>query len=77
MTEQKKKKKVHEGPCGGIEVEPETEDDYRKINNLLRKRNVEFHTLNLRSKKPLKVVLKGVPHEVIMVEVKEVLQAKN
>lgn len=36
-----------------------TEDDYKKMNNLLRKRNLEYHSFDLRSVKHLKVVLKG------------------
>lgn len=58
-------------------AETATEENYRKMNSFLKKRNVEFHTFDLRSKKPLKVVLKGVPYEFTKEEIREDLEEKN
>lgn len=58
-------------------AEPATEENYRKMNSFLMKRNVEFHAFDLRSKKPLKVVLKGVPYEFTKEEIREDLEEKN
>lgn len=45
----------------GIEVEPATEDDYRFMIRYLSEINVQYHTYELKSGKPLKVVIKGIP----------------
>lgn len=42
----------------GIEVTPATEDDYRKMNLLLKTQQMEFYMFQLSSEKQLKVVLR-------------------
>lgn len=44
----------------GIEITLNTEKDYRKLEKMLQKEQVQFHTCELHSENPLKVVLHGV-----------------
>lgn len=48
----------------GVEIEPETEDDYRRMHRELLNGKVEFHIFELKSEKTLKVVLRGIIHEI-------------
>ncbi|KAL3272029.1 hypothetical protein HHI36_022493 [Cryptolaemus montrouzieri] len=47
----------------GVQVEPTTEEDYRKLFKLLKEKKVAFYTYELKSEKKLKVVLRGVMQE--------------
>lgn len=58
-----------------IEVELDAEKDFRKINAFLRKKSMELYTFDLRSEKPLRVVLKGLPHEIKKGQIKENLKS--
>lgn len=57
----------------GIEVEPNSEYDCWMTNSCLRKKNVEFLTFELKSKKPLKVL----PHEIYEEGANEDLENNN
>lgn len=61
----------------GIEIEPQTEQDYRDLYKLLKEQKIQFHTYELRSEKPLKIVIKGVPQEMEEQEIKEDLEAQS
>lgn len=61
----------------GIEVQPSSEDDYRALRKYLTEVDVQFHTYELKSEKPLKVVIKGIPIEVKEEEVDEYLKEKS
>lgn len=61
----------------GIQVTPETEDDYRKIRKLFEDEKIEFYTYQLRSEKSLKVVMRGIAHHISMQTVAEDLDAQG
>lgn len=45
----------------GIKIEPYSVEDYKNMVRLLRDSlQIQFHTYDLNSEKPLKVVLRGV-----------------
>lgn len=60
-----------------IEVTPASEEDYRQMYKVLKETNTQFYTYQLRSEKPLKVVLRGIPIEIEEEEVLEDLKNKN
>lgn len=55
----------------GIQIDPSTEEDYRKLIKILDNNNLEFYTYQLRSEKLLKVVLRGVMQESTEQEIRE------
>lgn len=57
----------------GIEVDHETEENYRKMTVYMRKKNFEFYIFE----KPLKVALKEIPHEKKGEDIKEDLESNN
>lgn len=61
----------------GIEVTPASEQDYRQMYKLLKETNIEFFTYQLKSEKPLKVVLRGIPVEISTEEIEEELKHKS
>ncbi|GJQ88520.1 hypothetical protein Trydic_g4931 [Trypoxylus dichotomus] len=48
----------------GIQVEPATEEDYRKLSKLLKDQKTQFYTYQLKSEKKLKVVLRGITQDI-------------
>lgn len=48
----------------GIQIDPETEDDYRRLYKYLKETKTEFHTFELTEKSLKVVVVKGVPNEI-------------
>lgn len=62
----------------GIKVEPCTVDDYKNMIRLLRDTlKVQYHTFDLNSEKPLKVVLRGVIPEITDEEIQSDLITKG
>lgn len=61
----------------GVQVEPTTEDDYRKLNTLLRNQKIQYYTYQLQSEKPLKVVIRGVIHQITETEVQDDLDRQG
>lgn len=55
----------------GIQIEPTTEDDYRRIYKTLKDYNTQFYTYQLRSEQTLKVVLRGVIQEITEDEIRD------
>lgn len=58
----------------GIQIEPASEDDYRKLKKLFENQKIEFYTYQLRSEKRLKVVIRGVTQEITEKEVADDLE---
>lgn len=44
----------------GVRVQPATSNDYRAMYKYLVETNVQFHTYDLNSEKPLKIVIHGI-----------------
>ncbi|GJQ65689.1 hypothetical protein Trydic_g7775 [Trypoxylus dichotomus] len=61
----------------GIQVEPATEEDYRKLSKLLKEQKTQFYTYQLKSEKKLKVVLRGITQDITDDEIKQDLQAQD
>ncbi|GJQ84759.1 hypothetical protein Trydic_g21160 [Trypoxylus dichotomus] len=61
----------------GIQVEPATEEDYRKLSKLLKDQKTQFYTYQLKSEKKLKVVLRGITQDITDDEIKQDLQAQD
>ncbi|GJQ66192.1 hypothetical protein Trydic_g4251 [Trypoxylus dichotomus] len=61
----------------GIEVEPATEDDYRKLSKMLKEEGIQFYTFQLKSEKKLKVVLRGITQDITDDEIKDDLQQQD
>ncbi|GJQ67578.1 hypothetical protein Trydic_g18526 [Trypoxylus dichotomus] len=61
----------------GIQVEPATEEDYRKLRKLLKDQKTQFYTYQLKSEKKLKVVLRGITQDITDDEIKQDLQAQD
>ncbi|GJQ65105.1 hypothetical protein Trydic_g3648 [Trypoxylus dichotomus] len=61
----------------GIQVEPATEEDYRKLSKLLKGQKTQFYTYQLKSEKKLKVVLRGITQDITDDEIKQDLQAQD
>ncbi|GJQ68732.1 hypothetical protein Trydic_g17265 [Trypoxylus dichotomus] len=61
----------------GIQVEPATEEDYRKLSKLLKEQKTQFYTYQLKSEKKLKVVLRGNTQDITDDEIKQDLQAQD
>lgn len=61
----------------GIQIEPQTETDYRDLYTLLKNDNVPFYTYQLKSEKTIKAVLRGVILEITPEEVKQELEEKG
>lgn len=61
----------------GVQVEPATEDDYRSLYRFLKEEKTEFHTFELKSEKPLKIVLRGLLQEITEKEISEDLHDRH
>lgn len=61
----------------GIQIEPETEEDYRKIKKILDNNKYEYYTFQLQSEKSLKVVIRGVDQALKLTEIEEDLQKQG
>lgn len=76
-----KNKKISSTKCKliqtGIQVDPATEDDYRKLSKVLKDEQVQFYTYQLRSEKKLKVVLRGITQEISEEMIKEDLRERD
>lgn len=59
------------------QIEPATETDYRKIYKLLKKMKIQFHTFDLKSEKPLKIVIRSIPQKTEEEGIKSDLQSKR
>lgn len=57
-----------------IEVLPSSEDDYWALRKYLSEIIVQYHTYELKSEKPLEVVIKGIPIEIGEDEIEEYLR---
>lgn len=55
----------------GVQVEPSTEDDYRNLYKILKSNEIQFHTFELTSEKPLKIVIRGIMTEIEEEDIKE------
>ncbi|GJQ83136.1 hypothetical protein Trydic_g15373 [Trypoxylus dichotomus] len=60
-----------------IQVEPATEEDYRKLSKLLKEQKTQFYTYQLKSEKKLKVMLRGITQDITDDEIKQYLQAQD
>lgn len=58
-------------------MKPNTEEDYKNLYRLLQKENAQFHTFELKSEKPLKVVLREVLTEITIDQVEQDLKQKT
>lgn len=56
---------------------PSTEHDYKQLHKLLEKEKTQFHAFDLKSEKPLKVVIRGIPTEMPEEEIKHGLEEKK
>lgn len=45
-------------------AEPKSNEVYRKMYKLLKEGSTKFYTFELRTKKPLKIVVRGLPVEI-------------
>lgn len=61
----------------GVQVEPSTEDDYRNLYKLLKNKEIQFHTFELSSEKPLKVVIRGIMTEITKDDIKTDLESQR
>lgn len=61
----------------GIQVEPSTEEDYRKLSKLLKEQGTQYYTYQLKSEKKLKIVLRGVPQDITDEEIIEDLKEQD
>ncbi|GJQ78640.1 hypothetical protein Trydic_g11744 [Trypoxylus dichotomus] len=61
----------------GIQVQPATEDDYRKLSKMLKEEGIQFYTFQLKSEKKLKVVLRGITQDITDDEIKDDLQQQD
>ncbi|GJQ73947.1 hypothetical protein Trydic_g18881 [Trypoxylus dichotomus] len=61
----------------GTQVEPATEDDYRKLSKILKEEGIQYYTFQLKSEKKLKVVLPGIMQDITDDEIKDDLQQQD
>lgn len=61
----------------GIKIDPATENDYRAMYKLFKEHKIEFYTYELNSEKTLKVVIRGIIHEISEDDVKEDLEKQE
>ncbi|GBP84189.1 Nucleic-acid-binding protein from transposon X-element [Eumeta japonica] len=61
----------------GLKLQAKTVADFKNLQNLLVSYNFKFHTYSLKEEREIRVVLRGVPKEIPVDEVKEDLQAQN
>lgn len=61
----------------GIQVDPATEQDYRRLYKTLESEKIQFFTFELKSEKKLKVVFRGIHQEITEKEILEDLKEKG
>ncbi|GBP44703.1 Nucleic-acid-binding protein from transposon X-element [Eumeta japonica] len=61
----------------GLKLQAKTIADFRNLQNLLVTLKISFHTYSLKEEQEIRVVLRGVPKELPVDEVKEDLLAQN
>lgn len=61
----------------GIQIDPATEEDYRKLNKLFEREKLQYYTYQLRSEKNLKIVLRGIPQEFTEEDVRKDLEKRG
>ncbi|GBP50545.1 Nucleic-acid-binding protein from transposon X-element [Eumeta japonica] len=61
----------------GLKLQAKTIADFRNLQNLLVTLKIPFHTYSLKEEREIRVVLRGVPKELPVDEVKEDLLAQN
>ncbi|GBP34443.1 Nucleic-acid-binding protein from transposon X-element [Eumeta japonica] len=61
----------------GLKLPAKTVADFKNLQNLLVSCNFKFHTYSLKEEREIRVVLRGVPKEIPVDEVKEDLLAQN
>ncbi|KAK9729592.1 hypothetical protein QE152_g15870 [Popillia japonica] len=58
----------------GVKMFTKESDDFRELRDLLKSKQVQMHTFSLKEEKALKVVLRGIPKEILPEEVEEDLR---
>lgn len=61
----------------GIKVQVQTSNDHRALTKLLRERNYPFHTYQLEEERELRVVIRGLPHEIHVDHIKADLSGQG
>ncbi|GJQ73865.1 hypothetical protein Trydic_g18801 [Trypoxylus dichotomus] len=61
----------------GIQIEPATEDDYRKLSKILKEEEIQFYTFQLKNEKKLGVVFLDIIQDITDDVVKDDLQQQN
>ncbi|GJQ73649.1 hypothetical protein Trydic_g13991 [Trypoxylus dichotomus] len=61
----------------GIQVEPATEDDYKKLSKMLKEEGIPFYTFQLKSEKKLKEVRRAITQDNTDDEIKDDLQQQD
>ncbi|GBP09534.1 hypothetical protein EVAR_76547_1 [Eumeta japonica] len=61
----------------GLKIQPATVPDFRNLSALLATLKVAYHTYSLKEEREFRVVLRGVPKEIPVEEVKEDLIAQD
>ncbi|GBP34434.1 Nucleic-acid-binding protein from transposon X-element [Eumeta japonica] len=61
----------------GLKLQAKTVADFKNLQNLLVSCSFKFHTYSLKEEREIRVVLRGVPKEIPVDEVKEDLLAQN
>lgn len=61
----------------GIKIEPASADDYRAASKWLKQEGIEFFTYALPDDKPLRVVIRGLPIEVDIEDIKVSLEEEH
>ncbi|GBP37599.1 Nucleic-acid-binding protein from transposon X-element [Eumeta japonica] len=61
----------------GLKLQAKSIADFRNLQNLLVSMKISFHTYSLKEEREIRVVLRGVPKEIPVDEVKEDLLSQN
>lgn len=63
--------------ANGVQVNPLTEEDYRKLRQVLESQKIQHYTYELRSEKKLKIVLRGINTDITDDEITEDLAERG
>lgn len=61
----------------GLKVFTESPDDFRKLRDIMEESGLHFHLFQLKEEKELKIVVRGVPQDVEVEEIKEDLRSRG